>query len=578
MSPLTFNIIRQTTQRSAARRGTLVMSNSGTMNSSSTETNDDSTSASKRAIETPGCFMYSVKGSVPHLTPDTLRLQDFGGVHISMEHLLQDHQPNGFEKWPSQLTISKYLNLQDMIVLCDIRDPSKFVKAPLNSDRFVSMMTHQGVRQLTMEEYLKVVRVYQPDIITTFADNVSDPLEPGQKRIRKSIERSLKWLDLVLAERQGYDAVSHDRALEEAKKKEKKEKKEKRKAESQGNDSDNEQDSAVTTSNIATNDYPAPALGAPEARNAAQTAKPWTNVSVFAHVIGSQIEQERIRSAVETSKRSEVDGFVIDTNIIGGSKDEVFGHLKTSINHLPAEKPRLVYGMQAPEDILRSIAVGADLFDTSYPFQLTEDGKASLYSFGSSATLSPFETQLYHSTSGTNRWINLWDDEHVDKFVPLLEGCECYACKDGRHSRAYIGHLLRTHEMLATVLLMSHNMHQYSKFFACVRESIQDGSFDRHAKEFHDQFGVEPKPTGQLHAAQAAVEASISRRNRLDDEPGKEGSSTTRADSKDASTEGNRKKKPRGSFVNKKELKLEKQKLRQQQAAQKEDQEPTQNA
>jgi len=32
--------------------------------------------------------MYSVKGSVPHLTPETLRLQGFGGVHVSMEHLL----------------------------------------------------------------------------------------------------------------------------------------------------------------------------------------------------------------------------------------------------------------------------------------------------------------------------------------------------------------------------------------------------------------------------------------------------------------------------------------------------------
>lgn len=128
---------------------------------------------------------------------------------------------------------------------------------------------------------------------------------------------------------------------------------------------------------------------------------------------------------------------------------------------------------QLIEDVLRSIALGADLFDTSYPFLLTEDGKASLFSFGSAT--APTFNSISNSTSTTasidtatasleatsisnnaanNRWINLWDDEHADKFVPIMEGCECYACKGGRHTRAYINHLLKAHEMLATVLLM----------------------------------------------------------------------------------------------------------------------------
>lgn len=102
--------------------------------------------------------------------------------------------------------------------------------------------------------------------------------------------------------------------------------------------------------------------------------------------------------------------------------------------------------------MLKSIALGADLFDTSYPFQLTEDGKASVFSFGTLSSVGNSNTG--GSTSINRRWINLWDDEHTDRFVPLLEGCECYACKGGRHTRAYINHLLKAHEMLATVLLM----------------------------------------------------------------------------------------------------------------------------
>ncbi|KAF9399684.1 Queuine tRNA-ribosyltransferase subunit qtrtd1 [Mortierella sp. AD011] len=503
MSPLTFNIIRQSTQLSAARRGTVVMSPVAATGHSSTLEKDSVIDASaKRVMETPGCFMYSVKGSVPHFTPDTLRLQGFGGINVSIEHILQDHQPAGLEKWP--FTLSKFLNFQDFILLCDIRDSSRYSKVPYNSDRYVSMMTHQGVRQLTLEEYLKVVRVYEPDIVAAFADSISDldhtelgkliGPEPGPKRVKKSVDRSLKWLDQILKERQGFDTVAEERAKEEEAKKNRTKNKQQQGTKDNGAVEQIEQETKALN------------LDSTTTVQAKPTLKAWTGVSVFAHVVGAQNEQERIRSAQETAKRQEVDGFIIDTNTLLGSKDEVLKLLKVSIDHLPKEKPRLVYGMQAP---------GADLFDTTYPYQLTEDGKASLYSFGANSTVSSL---INKDSNSSKRWINLWDDEHQDKFVPLLEGCECYACKGGRHTRAYINHLLRAHEMLATVLLMSHNMYQYSKFFVNVRQSIQDGTFEQYSTSFVETFGTEPERTGEVHPAQLILEAALSKRNRLDGE------------------------------------------------------------
>lgn len=64
--------------------------------------------------------------------------------------------------------------------------------------------------------------------------------------------------------------------------------------------------------------------------------------------------------------------------------------------------------------------------------------------------------------------------------------------------------------------LFSHNMYQYSKFFSNVRQSIQDGTFEQYSATFVDQFGSEPERTGEIHAAQAIVEAALSKRNRLD--------------------------------------------------------------
>lgn len=60
-------------------------------------------------------------------------------------------------------------------------------------------------------------------------------------------------------------------------------------------------------------------------------------------------------------------------------------------------------------------------------------------------------------------------------------------------------------------------MHQYSKFFASVRQSIEDGTFQKESVLFNERFGVEPERTGEIHAAQAIVEASLTRRaNRLE--------------------------------------------------------------
>ncbi len=45
------------------------------------------------------------------------------------------------------------------------------------------------------------------------------------------------------------------------------------------------------------------------------------------------------------------------------------------------------------------------------------------------------------------------------------------------HSRAYVHHLLHTKEMLALVLLDTHNVHHTLRFFAGIRAAIAAGEF-----------------------------------------------------------------------------------------------------
>lgn len=53
---------------------------------------------------------------------------------------------------------------------------------------------------------------------------------------------------------------------------------------------------------------------------------------------------------------------------------------------------------------------------------------------------------------------------------PILAGCGCLACRDGKHSKAYIHHLIKANELLAQILLFGHNLHQMLLLFAKLSE------------------------------------------------------------------------------------------------------------
>jgi len=65
---------------------------------------------------------------------------------------------------------------------------------------------------------------------------------------------------------------------------------------------------------------------------------------------------------------------------------------------------------------------------------------------------------------------------------PLDEGCDCPVC--GAHTRAYVHHLFRTHEMLGPVLASMHNIRFLTRLAEQIRESILNGNFEA----FRDRF------------------------------------------------------------------------------------------
>ncbi|KAM6970988.1 queuine tRNA-ribosyltransferase accessory subunit 2 isoform 2-T2 [Tautogolabrus adspersus] len=225
-----------------------------------------------------------------------------------------------------------------------------------------------------------------------------------------------------------------------------------------------------------------------------QKSQELEGVEVFGVVEGGDILEERLRSARETAKRP-VAGFCLDGLQTGAIDQNLRTQLITAVTkELPEDKPRLLQGVGRPDEVLACVEAGVDLFESFFPFQVTERGCALVFSFDISpdperAVLELDEERntvgekqqngdlnLDDQTQMTSFEINLNDKRYHDDFRPLVEGCGCYCCKN--HQRAYLHHLLVTNELLAGVLLMIHNTAHYHGFFGALRNAMATDKLD----------------------------------------------------------------------------------------------------
>ena len=70
---------------------------------------------------------------------------------------------------------------------------------------------------------------------------------------------------------------------------------------------------------------------------------------------------------------------------------------------------------------------------------------------------------------------------------PLDEECDCYTCKN--YTRAYIRHLVKANEILASRLITTHNLHFLLNLMKQVREAIMEDRLLDFKEEFFKAYG-----------------------------------------------------------------------------------------
>ena len=132
--------------------------------------------------------------------------------------------------------------------------------------------------------------------------------------------------------------------------------------------------------------------------------------------------------------------------------------------YLPENKPHYLMGVGEPEDILKAVSLGFDMFDCVLPTRLARHGIAWIASGKRKAASGSLLTARYSKLD--MRKTAMRHDLKV-----LQEDCGCIACKN-EYSRAYISHLVREKEILGIRLLTHHNLYFMNSLMKDVRGTV----------------------------------------------------------------------------------------------------------
>jgi len=158
------------------------------------------------------------------------------------------------------------------------------------------------------------------------------------------------------------------------------------------------------------------------------------------------------------------DGYAMGGLAVGEVQSKMFKILNETTNFLPQNKPRYLMGVGTPSDILGAVKEGIDMFDCVLP---TRSGR----------------TALAFTWEGK---LNLKNSKYQNDKTPLDP--ECLIRDLNKYSKSYLNHLIKTNEMMASMLISLHNINFYQQFMREIRKNIKNNTFSLFYKKYIELF------------------------------------------------------------------------------------------
>jgi queuine tRNA-ribosyltransferase len=211
----------------------------------------------------------------------------------------------------------------------------------------------------------------------------------------------------------------------------------------------------------------------PEAERAAQRTLEWAQRSRHAAILPGQLMFGIVQGATFDDLRRaqaralvalDFPGYAVGGLSVGEDRNTTMSLAAETAAALPADRPRYLMGVGLPQDLIRFVGMGYDLFDCVLPTRNGRNG--TLFT-----TAGPMNIRLAR---------------FADDQAPVDAECACYTCRT--FSRAYLRHLATTNEMLGAQLASLHNLAFYQQLMREMRSAIESGTFAAWASERLDHL------------------------------------------------------------------------------------------
>lgn len=195
------------------------------------------------------------------------------------------------------------------------------------------------------------------------------------------------------------------------------------------------------------------------AKRCKEAHKNTENQALFGIVQGGMYNDLRADCAKQLTDLN-FPGYAIGGLSVGEPKELMYEIIENTKPHVPQDKPFYLMGVGSIDCLLEGVIRGVDMFDCVMQTRMSRNG-AAITKIGR---------------------INLKNAQYKEDFTPLEPDCGCYVCKN--YTKAYLRHLVKAEEILASMLLSYHNLYYTIKIMEGLKDAILNNNTINYIKKF----------------------------------------------------------------------------------------------
>ena len=202
------------------------------------------------------------------------------------------------------------------------------------------------------------------------------------------------------------------------------------------------------------------AIWAEKCKKAKKKLDPKNRNLLFGIIQGGLNKKLRLKSLYDLLK-IDFNGYAIGGLAVGETNKEMYNVLKYLVKEMPKNKPRYLMGIGYPENIIKAVKDGMDMFDCVIPTREARHGRLYI-------RLNNNLNAKFYKT------INIKNSKFYNDFSLINKDSKLIELR--KYTKAYLNHLFKIKDSLALKLASLNNIEFYLNMMKDIREDIINGN------------------------------------------------------------------------------------------------------